>query len=54
MYIGTSAVEQADDGGIDVPHLIRVSRKQVDFRFGGMDSESGTPPSKPSHEAVPH
>src|SRR5713226_4659 len=33
MEIGAGPVEQADDGGVDVPHLVGSRRAKPDLRF---------------------
>src|ERR1700722_13390847 len=53
MEIGAGSVEQADDGGVDVPHLVGSRRAQPDLRFHWMDAEPGPAPAVLSDEAVP-
>src|ERR1700680_2366146 len=53
MEIDAGPVEQANDGGVDVPHLVGSCRAQPDLRFHGMDAEPGAAPAVLSYEAVP-
>jgi len=53
MEIRAGPVEQADDGRVDVPHLVSASRAQADLRFRRMHAEPGPPPAVLPDEAVP-
>jgi hypothetical protein len=53
MEIGAGPVEQADDGDVDVPHLVRASRAQPDRGFRRMHGEPGATPAVLPDEAVP-
>ena len=41
MEIGAGPVEQADDGGVDVPHLVGACRAQPTFGFAGCTRSRG-------------
>jgi hypothetical protein len=53
MEIGAGPVEQADDGGVDVPHLVGSRRAKPDLRFHWMYAEPGAAPAILTDEAVP-
>src|SRR5262245_10573853 len=53
VEIGTTPVEQADDGGVDVPHLVGASRSQTDFWLGRVHAKLGPAPVVHAHEAIP-
>lgn len=41
MEIGAGTVEQADDGGVDVPHLVRVRRAKPCLGFRRTHTQPG-------------
>src|SRR5262252_9364710 len=53
MEIGAGPIEQADDGRVDVPHLVSPSRAKADLGFRRMHAEPGAPPAVLPDEAVP-
>src|SRR5712692_4340246 len=53
MEIGTGPVEQADDGSVDVPHLVSASRAKPYLGFRRMHTEPGAAPAVLPYEAVP-
>src|SRR6266852_2193853 len=53
MEIGAGPVEQTDDRGVDVPHLVGSRRAQPDLRFHGMHAEPGPAPAVLPDEAGP-
>jgi hypothetical protein len=50
---GLAPVEQADDGGVDVPHLVSSGRAQPHLRFRRLHAEAGASPAVRPYEAVP-
>ena len=48
-----SAVEEADDGRVDVPDLVRSAGADSDARLRRMDSLTWTPPAVSSNKSVP-
>jgi hypothetical protein len=53
VQIGACPVEQADDGSVDVPHLVSSGRAQPHLRFRRMHAEAGASPAVRPYEAVP-
>ena len=53
VQVGAGPIEQADDGGVDVPHLVGSRRAQPDLGFHGMHAEPGPAPAMLPDEAVP-
>jgi hypothetical protein len=53
MEIGAGPVEQADDGGVDVPHLVRARRAKPDLGLRRTYAEPGAAPAVLPDEAVP-
>ena len=51
--IGASPVEQTDDGGVDVPHLVGSRRAKAHLRLGRMHAEPGAAPAERPHQVVP-
>jgi hypothetical protein len=41
VQVGAGSVEQADDGGVDVPHLVGSRRAKARLRLRGVDAEPG-------------
>src|SRR4029453_13269856 len=44
VQIGACAVEQTDNGGVDVPHLVRSCRAEPHLRLRGMHTDSRASP----------
>src|SRR5262245_59144749 len=53
VQVGASPIEQADDGGVDVPHVVGASRSQANLRFGRMHAEPRPSPAELPHQVVP-
>ena len=53
MEIGAGPVEQADDGGVDVPHLVGSRRSKAHLRLGRVHAEPGAAPAELPHQVVP-
>src|SRR5262245_58800395 len=53
MQIGASPVEQADDGGVDVPCLVGSGRAQADLWLDRVQAEPGPAPAEPAHQVIP-
>jgi hypothetical protein len=53
VYIGACPVQQADDRGVDVPHLVRCRRAQPHLRLGWVHPEPRASPAVLPDEAVP-
>src|SRR5262245_49581418 len=53
VQVGASPVEQADDGGVDVPHFVGASRSQANLRLGRMHAEPRPSPAELPHQVVP-
>ena len=51
--IGATAVERADDGRVEVPHLVGSSRSQADFRLGRVHAQPRPTPTVLSHQVAP-
>ena len=51
--IGAGSVEQANDGRVDVPHLVGSSGSKPDLRFRRVNSKSWPSPAEFSCEAMP-
>src|SRR5712691_11419325 len=49
VQVGASPVEQADDGGVDVPHLVGSGRSKADLRLGRVHAEPGAAPAELPH-----
>ena len=39
VQVGARPVEQADDGGVDVPHLVGSDRSKANLRLGRVHAE---------------
>ena len=53
MEIGARPVKQADDGGVDVPHLVGSRRSKAHLRLRRVHAEPGTTPAELPREVVP-
>ena len=53
VQVGAGPVEQANDGGVDVPHLVGLRRAKADLRLRRVHPEPGATPAKLPHQAVP-
>jgi hypothetical protein len=53
MEIDAGAVEQANDGGVDVPHLVSARRSKAHLWLCWMTAEAGAAPPVLPDEAVP-
>ena len=53
MQIGAGPVEQADDRGVDVPHLVGSRGSKAYLGLRRMHAEPGAPPAVLPHEVVP-
>ena len=53
VHVGASPVEQTDDGGVDVPHLVGSRRAKAHLRLGRMHAEPGAAPAELPHQVVP-
>ena len=50
VQVGAGPVEQADDGGVDVPHLVGSRRSKAHLRLPRVHAEPGTAPAELPHE----
>src|SRR5438128_6917100 len=53
VQVGAGPVEQADDGGVDVPHLIGSRRSKAHLRLRRVHAEPRPAPAELPHEMVP-
>ena len=53
MQVGSRPVEQPDDGGVDVPHLVGSSRAKAHLGLRRVHAEPGAAPAELLHEVVP-
>src|SRR5882672_9134302 len=53
VQVGASPVEQADEGGVDVPHLVGSRRSKAHLRLRRVHTEPGATPAELPHEMVP-
>ena len=53
VQVGARPVEQADDGGVDVPHLVGSRRSKAHLRLGRVHAEPRAAPAELPHEVVP-
>src|ERR1700724_2799404 len=53
VEVGAGPVEQTDDGGVDVPHLVGSRRAKPYLRFCWVHAEPGPLPAVLPYEAVP-
>ena len=53
LEVSPAAVEQADQGRIDMPDFIGTAGAQTDFGFGRMNALPGSPPLEVAYEAIP-
>jgi hypothetical protein len=53
VQVGATPVEQTDDGGVDVPHLVGSRRSKAHLRLGRMHAEPGAAPAELPHQVVP-
>ena len=53
VQIGAGPVQQANDSGVDMPHLIGSRGSKPDLGFHGVHAEPGPSPGESPHEAVP-
>ena len=53
MQVGARPVEQADDGGVDVPHLVGSRGSKAHLRLRRMHAEPRVAPAELPHEAAP-
>src|SRR5215472_12094430 len=53
MKIGAGPGEQADDGRVDVPHLVSSSRAQAHLRLRTVYAEARAAPAVLPHQTVP-
>ena len=53
VEVDAGPVKQADDGGVDVPHLVSARRSKAHLRLCGVHAEAGAAPAVLPDEAVP-
>jgi hypothetical protein len=53
VEIRARPVQQPDDRGVNVPHLVGTCRPQTHLRLRRVHAEPGTPPAVRPYEAVP-
>ena len=53
MEIGAGPIQQANDGRLDVPHLVSSSRAKAHLRLRRVHAEAGAAPAVLPHQAVP-
>ena len=53
VQVGASPVEEANDGRVDVPHLVGSGRPKAHLRFRRVHPEPRTTPAELSHEVIP-
>src|SRR5206468_12186140 len=53
VQVVAGPVEQVNDGGVDVPHLVGSRRSKAHLRLRRVHAEPGATPAELSHEVVP-
>jgi hypothetical protein len=53
VQVGAGPVEEADDGRVDVPHLVGSCRAKTHLRLRRVHAEPRAAPAEPPHEMVP-
>jgi len=53
VQVHAGSVEQANNGGVDVPHLVGARRSKADRRLRRVHAEPGAAPVELAHETVP-
>src|SRR5262249_42126250 len=53
VQVGAGPVEQADDGRVDVPHLVGSCRSNANLRLCRVHAEPWTAPAELPYQAVP-
>src|SRR5262249_52982187 len=53
VQVGAGSVEQTDDGGVDMPHLVGSRRSKANLGLGRVHAETWTAPAELPYQAVP-